>query len=173
MATLTEVPWKSNSPVKCSILLAILNIFESGNGREMTGDVEAMHALGVRDVESLESYLEAKFHFEHFDEDSLKNLFDSLLVLFPNDDLLPAPVDAEIDYDNENTMSVGLSIYADVFDYRQADLTFRKYLVKLPETKTVGQVVNVLQSVSDEAFKISEHLTDGSEFKISLCQKVK
>jgi len=76
-------------------------------------------------------------------------------------------------YDHENTMSVGLSVYVDVFDYRQADLTFRKYLVKLPETKTVGQVVNVLQSISDEAFKISELLTAGSEFKISLCQEVK
>jgi len=60
--------------LKCSILLAVLNIFESGSGREITGDVEAMYALGVRDVESLESYLKAKFHFEYFDEDSLKNL---------------------------------------------------------------------------------------------------
>ena len=95
MATLTKAARKNNSPVKCSILLAVLNDFESGKGCEITGDVEAMQALGIRDVESLESYLEAKFHFEHFDEDSLKNLFDSLLVLFPNDDLLPVPVDAE------------------------------------------------------------------------------
>ncbi|MCL5056734.1 MAG: hypothetical protein M1130_01795 [Actinobacteria bacterium] len=159
--------------LKCSILLVVLNIFESGNDSEITGDVEAMHALGVIDVESLESYLKAKFLFEYFDEDSLKNLFDSLLVLFSNDDLLPVPVDAEIGYDHENTMSVGLSVYVDVFDYRQADLTFWKHTVKLPEIKTVGHVVNVLQSISDEAFKISELLTAGSEFKISLCQEVK
>jgi hypothetical protein len=164
------MPWKNNSPVKSIILLAVLNIFESGNGCETTGDVEAMHSLGIRDVESFESYLKAKFHFGHFDVDSLKNLFDSLLIHFPSDDLLPAPVDAEIVYDHENTMSLGLSVYVDVFDYRQANLNFSRHFVKLQQVRTLGQVVNILQNVSEEAFKISGLLAAGSQFKIALHQ---
>lgn len=171
MAKPTKVPWKNNYPVKCFILLAVLNVFESDNGREITSDVEEMCALGVRDVESLESYLEAEFNFDNFSEDFLKNLFGSLLIHFPDDNLLPAPVDAEIDYDDENTMSIGLSVYVDVFDYLKVNLTFRKYFAKLPQMRTVDQVVNVLQCVSDEAFKISELLAAGSEFKITMCQE--
>ncbi|MCL5781710.1 MAG: hypothetical protein M1119_12710 [Firmicutes bacterium] len=136
----------------------------------MTRNVGEMYALGVRDVESLESYLKAEFNFDNFSEGSVKNLFGALLIYFPNDDLLPAPADAEIDYNDENTMSIGLSVYVDVFDYRQANLTFSKHFVKLPQVRTLEQVVNVLQSVSDEAFKILELLAAGGELKITLCQ---
>lgn len=162
---------KCNFPVKCVVLLAVLNVFEADNGREITRDVEEMYALGVRDVESLKAYLKAEYNFNYFSEDFLKDLFGSLLIHFPNVDLLPAPVDAEIDYDGENTMSIGLSCYIDVFDYQQANLTFRKYFVKLPQMRTLDHVVNVLQSVSDEALKISKLLATGSEFKIILWQK--
>lgn len=159
------------SSVEQAVLLAILNVLESDNGREMTGDIETMHAIGVEDVKSLEAYLKAEFNFDHFGEDSLINLFGSLLIHFPCDDLLPPPVDAEIDYDDENTMSIGLNVYVDVFDYRQANLTFRKYSVKLPQVRTLNQVIDVLQSVSDEAFKISALLAAGSEFKITPWQE--
>ncbi len=157
--------------VKHSVLLAVLNIFESDNGREITRDIEEMRAIGVEDVKSLGSYLKAEFNFDHFGEASLKNLFGSLLIHFPCDDLLPTPMDAEIDYDDENTMFIGLNVYVDVFDYRQANLTFRKYSVKLPQVRTLNQVIDVLQSVSDEAFKISALLAAGSEFKISPWQE--
>lgn len=116
----------SISSVKHTVILAVLNVFESDNGRETTGGTEAMYALGVRDVESLESYLKDEFNFNHFSEDSVRSLFGSLLIHFPDDDLLPPPVDAEIDYYDESTMSIGLIVYVDVFDYRKANLTFRK-----------------------------------------------
>ena len=157
--------------VEHAVLLAILNDFESDNGREMTGDIETMHALEVRNVESLESYLRAEFNFHHFSEESLRSLFSTLLIHFPGDDLLPPPVDAEIDYDDENTMSMGLSVYIDVFDYRQANLTLWKHSVKLPQLRTLNQVVDVLQGISAEAFKISAFLAAGSEFKITPWQE--
>jgi len=153
------------SSVKHIVLLAILNVFESDNGCEVTSSAEEMHAQGVRDIDSLESYLRTKFNFHHFSEKSLRSLFSTLMIHFPCDDLLPPPVDAEIDYDDENTMSIGLSVYVNVFNYRKASLTFRKYSVKLPQLRTLTQVVDVLQSVSAEAFKISGLLAAGSEFK--------
>lgn len=161
----------SKSSVKHSVMLAVLNVFESDNGREITGDIEAMHALGVRNVESLESYLKAEFNFNHFSEESLRILFGSLLIHFPSDDLLPPPVDAEIDYNDENNMSIGLSVFVDVFDYRPANLTFWKYSVKLSQVRTLNQFVDVLQSVSGEAYKISALLAAGSELKITPWQE--
>lgn len=137
----------------------------------MTKDVEHMLTMGIKDIESLETYLEAEFDFDGFhDCDSLKELFGCLLLHYPIDDVLPAPVDAEINYDGENTMSIGLSVYVNVFDYKQANMTFKNFFAKLSKIETLRQVVDILQSVSSEASKILEYLAAGREFKVTLWQ---
>lgn len=131
-----------------------------------------MHALGVNNVESLETYLESEFDLGGFyDDDALKDLFGCLLLEYPVDDVLPAPVDVEINYDGENTMSIGLSVYVIVFGYEQANLTFKNFFAKLPEINTLLQVVNILQDISSEASTILEHLAAGRKFKVTLWQE--
>lgn len=155
-----------------AILLALLNYFEAEDGRDLTKGIEQMHALGVNNVDSLETYLKSEFDFGGFyDEDTLKDLFGCLLLEYPVDDVLPAPVDVVINYDGENTMSIGLSVYVIVFGYEQADLTFKNFFTKLREINTLHQVVNILQDVSSEALTILDHLAAGRKFKVSLWQE--
>ncbi|TEB04766.1 hypothetical protein Psch_03528 [Pelotomaculum schinkii] len=162
----------NTTPNNDAILLAILNFYEAEDGQDLTKGIGQMHALGVIDVDSLETYLESEFDFGGlYNEDTLKYLFGCLLLEYPVDNVLPAPVDAEISYDGDNTMSIGLSVYVNVFGFKQANLTFKYFFAKLSEINTLGRVVDILQNVSSEAFRIMEYLTAGCRFQVILWQE--
>lgn len=151
------------------ILLTLLNYFENENEKDLTQSVDEMHQVGIKDPESLETYLKKKFCLDYFDNvDDLKDLFNRILLDNPTEDILPSPIDAVINYDDEDTMSIKLSVYVNMFEYIKADLTVKTFSTELSRIENVRQVVDILWDVTQEAREISKHITACDNFQISL-----